>query len=207
MIFRDNASLSNPQDVPDIDNRGSKGPVLALRFALAATAAASMEGVNSWLGGFTVVALEPLPALTFLTGALFGWTGVLACLVGQIAYRCGFLGQHWPGDITEDFWSCARVPLAYLPIGLCGHLTFRSAEGLGRGFPNARSYAALVGSAFLGGLATALLFGLPAGAVLVHSASNFASVLLVAPPVLLLADRFLRPLMAEIRGEARLPRP
>ncbi len=207
MIFRDSASPSNLQDVPGIEARGSSMRALALRFALAATAAASMERINTWLGGFTVVALEPLPALAFLTGALFGWTGVIACLLGQITYRCGFLSLPWPEMTSTEIWSCARVPLAYLPIGLCGHLTFRSAEGLGRGFPNARSYAALVGSAFLGGLATALLFDLPPGAVLVHSASNFASVLLVAPPVLLLADRFLRPWMAEIRGEARLPKP
>lgn len=207
MIFRDNGSSFITPDVPGAESRGSRARVLALRFALAATAAASMEWINSWLGGFTVVALEPLPALAFLAGALFGWTGILACLLGQISYRCGYSSLPWPESSLRDLWTCIQVPLAYLPIGLCGHLTFRSASGLGRGFPNAKSYSALVGSAFLGGLATALLFDLPQQAFLVHTASNFASVLLVAPPVLLLADRFLRPWMAEISGEARLATP
>ena len=42
----------------------------------------------------TVVTLEPLPAVAFLSGALFGRAGILGLLAGQILFRLGNLPEQ-----------------------------------------------------------------------------------------------------------------
>lgn len=187
------------------------------RFAVAALAAVATEIVNASLGRLTPVpTLEPLPVVAMLTGVLLGPGGIAGCAVGQILFR---LWLHdpmaWFGAASRSpesaFDQYAGIPLAYALIGVVGYLVFRLSPEVGRGFPDARSYTALAITGAAGGMLTALAINLQFGpsikGFLVHSASNFASILLVCPPVMLLADRYLRPLMAKIPGERRLARP
>ncbi len=178
------------------------------RFSLAFTAAVAMEFVNVGLGRLTPVpTLEPLPAVAMLCGVLLGWGGIAGCAAGQILFR---LWQQ-DGVSQSAFDPYVGLPLAYAMIGVVGYLVFRLSSGAGRGFPDARSYSALVitgaGGGMLTALATSLLFEPSIKGFLVHSASNFVSVLLVCPPLMLLADRYLRPWMAPIPEERLLANP
>jgi diguanylate cyclase (GGDEF)-like protein len=187
------------------------------RFAAAALAGVAMELGNLGLGWLTPVpTLEPLPVVVFLVGVLLGWAGVAGCVAGQILYRLWLVDPlGWfrdsPAPSDQAFSQCVGIPVAYALIGLVGYLVFRLAPAVGRGFPNPRSYIALVVAGGAGGMLTALAINLQFSPTwkgfLVHSASNFVSVLLVCPPLLLLATRYLRPLMAEIPGEHRPPLP
>ncbi len=187
------------------------------RFAVAALAGLAIELLNLGLGWLTPVpTLEPLPVGAFLVGALLGWAGVAGGAVGQILYRfwlvdplCWFREPIPISQLTIS--QTLGIPAAYALIGLVGYLVFRLSSGVGRDFPNPRSYIALVAAGGAGGMLTALAITLQFApswkGFLVHSASNFVSILLVAPPFLLLASRYLRPLLAEIPGERRTPVP
>ena len=185
----------NPSSTPP-----SRGRMLILRFGIALLAAIAVETANSLLGRFTVVTLEPLPAMAFLAGVLFGWPGILGTLSGQIFYRFTFLEALSPLDHLT-------IPLSYAPIGIAGYLAFRLVPRAGRGFPNARSYGALVAGGLAGGAVTALLFQLPAGGFLVLLASNLVSILLLGPPVMLLASRGQDSWWVDLPDEGRLPVP
>jgi len=104
-------------------------------------------------------------------------------------------------------YRCFGLPLSYVPIGVAGYLAFRLIPGVGRGFPNARSYGALVLGGVAGGILTSTFFQLPLGGFLVHAASNLVSILLIGPPVLLLGSRWRRPQMVELPDESRLDVP
>jgi diguanylate cyclase (GGDEF)-like protein len=190
---------------------------LPSRFAVGVLAAVAVEAVNAGIGRLTPVpTLEPLPVVAMLAGVLLGGGGVAGCLVGQVAFR---LWHYDPmGWIREPdlvyagaFDQYAGIPLAYALLGAVGYLVFRLSPEVGRGFPDTRSYTALAVTGAAGGALTALainlLFGPSMKGFLVHSASNFVSVLLVCPPLMLLADRFLRPLMVKIPGERLLAIP
>ncbi len=188
------------------------------RFAAAALVGVAVELVNLGFGWLTPVpTLEPLPVGTFLVGVLLGWAGVAGCSVGQILYRLWLVDPlGWFSDAApaaeqtfsqQELSQCVGIPIAYALIGLVGYLVFRLDPEAGRGFPNPRSYIALVTAAAAGGMLTALAINLQFlptwKAFLVHSASNFVSILLVSPLFLLLASRFLQPLMVAIPGERR----
>lgn len=183
------------------------------RFLLAFLAAVAFEGANSLLPMLSmVVTLEPLPAVPFLSGVLFGWTGIFGSLIGQISYRLLLLDPTGNGSL--DLYRYLGLPLSYLPIGIVGYLAFRLIPEVGRGFPNARSYGALVLGGVAGGVVTSLVLRLLPleglayeGGFLVQSASNLVSILLLGPPVLLIASRWLRPLMVPIPEESSLPTP
>ncbi len=192
--------------------RLGNGPFV--RLVAGVLAAVAMELANVGLGVLTPVpTLEPLPVVAFLAGILFGWAGVAGCALGQIAYRFWLYDpMSWfdqSAAVSEATLSqCYGIPLSYALIGIAACLVFRLSAGVGRGFPNPASYVALVVAAGAGGMLTALALNLQfeptLKGFLVHSASNFVSILLVCPPVLLIADRWLRPLMAQIPGEQQL---
>ena len=162
-----------------------------VRSLFACLAALTMEGFNSLLTRFTVVTLEPLPAMAFLSGALFGRAGILGLLVGQVLFR---VALHFSSLFTEGLdllYPILRLPLSYAPIAFAGFLTFRLIPGAGRGLPNARSYVALGVGALTGGVMTASLFHPSMNDFLALVVSNLVSILLMTPPVLLVATRWI----------------
>ena len=156
------------------------------------------ELVSGWSGHPLLATLPLSPFVSCAAGLLLGWRGIAAAALGQ--------------GIT--IWVVGRDPLTALVLtaslallGVAAHLIFRSVPKLGRGFPNLRSYLWLLASALFGGLVAALLGSLLASQgdlteqVWSRAAGSLISILLLAPPMLLLADRRLRLWIAPIPGE------
>ena len=174
-------------------------------FRLALSAAAGLCGVlvRAWSGGL----IFPFtPAVSLTAGLLFGWLGIIGTAAGQLA-------AVW---ITHRSFSDALIfALSFALTGIAGWAIFRYVPKLGRGLLNLRSFlwtlaAALLGST-AGGVLTLVSIG-PSGQtpgmwVWTWLTGALVSVVLLAPPVLLLFDRYGRrwmvPISGEFRGERR----
>jgi len=176
---------------------------------LALSAAAGLFGVliHHWSGGL----LFPFtPAISLTAGLLFGWLGIAGTIAGQFA-------AVW---ITRDSASDALIlSLSFALAGAIGWVIFHYVPKLGRGLPNLRSFLWTLGAGVVGGLsgsALSLAFSSPAGQAAGRSAALWVwawatgalvSVVLLAPPILLLFDRYGRrwmvPIPDEFRGEDR----
>ncbi len=183
-----------------LDRRG------ALRLALAAVAAVVSTLLARMLAERSPVAMDLVAPMAVAAGALLGRLGLLGFGVGQFA----------------ALWLTGSSPrqalagtLAYAASGLAAYLVFRMAPGIGRGFPNLRSYLWFFVSLVVGGLATALSSNVPPHAPPGHDgiwlvwARHLASVLLCAPPLMMAVDRYAPGLRSPIRDEvhARRVRP
>ncbi|HEX7186434.1 MAG TPA: HD domain-containing phosphohydrolase [Thermoanaerobaculia bacterium] len=133
-------------------------------------------------------------------GLLLGWPGVAGAAV-QLLVQYGLRG---------DLLAALALSFASAALGTSSYLVFRFVPKLGRGFPNLRSYLWLLASALLGGLVGSLLVALAGRepgsslqAVWVWSwaVEALAGVLLLTPPALLAADRFLRRWLIPIPNE------
>ena len=151
------------------------------------------------------------PAISLTAGLLFGGLGIAGAALGQFAALC--LTHTPPAEALV-------LALSFAVAGLSGWTVFRYIPQLGRGLPNLRSFLWTLGAAFAGGLAGSALTlafagsagaaGPPAGtspALWIWSWGTGAlvSATLLAPPILLLFDRYGRrwrvPLPGELRGE------
>ncbi len=137
------------------------------------------------------------PFVAWAAGLLFGWPGVAGASAGQL------LGA-WLAQ--GSFFTALGLALAVALSGAAAYLVFLHVPNIGRGLPSLRSYLWVLLAGVLGGLLTALvrtlaLGGFPGPLYWTEAAESFVSVLLLAPPVLLLADRHLRRWMVEIPDE------
>jgi hypothetical protein len=137
------------------------------------------------------------PFVAWAAGLLFGWPGVAGASAGQL------LGA-WAAE--GSFLIGLGLALAVALSGAAAYLVFCHVPGIGRGIPSLRSYLWILLAGVLGGLLTALVKTLaldefPGPLYWMAAAESFVSVLLLAPPVLLMADRHLRRWMVEIPEE------
>jgi hypothetical protein len=178
-----------------------------VRLILSAVAGLFGVLIHHWSGGL----IFPLtPAISLTAGLLFGWLGIAGTIAGQFA-------AVW---ITRDSPSDALIlSLSFALAGAAGWAIFHYVPKLGRGLPNLRSFLWTLGAGVVGGLsgsALALAFSGPAGQTGGRSAALWVwewgtgalvSVVLLAPPILLLFDRYGRrwmvPIPDEFRGEDR----
>lgn len=186
-----------------------------LRFFAALGGAVVFARFNYWLNDFSLaITLEPLPVGAFLAGVLGGWSGVGGWLLGH-AYleheRCQKTETYTNAWATLMEWC--PLPVAYAVLALVAYLVFRYSGEVGRGFPNLRSVAALGIASLVGSLAMALTFVLLGpgelswDTIIPPTVRNGASILFVAPPLLLLADRFLKSYLVRLPRETHPPRP
>jgi putative nucleotidyltransferase with HDIG domain len=147
--------------------------------------------------------IDLVAPLAVVAGVLLGRLGIVGFGAGQM------LGLALAGFSWRP--SFATV-LAYAASGLAAHLVFKMTPGVGRGFPNLRSYLAFFAALVVGATATALSTGVTPGSPHWHEAlslvwsRHLASVLLGAPLILLAADRFLPALGSPIDGEVQARR-
>jgi hypothetical protein len=178
-----------------------------VRLALSAVAGLCGVLIHHWSGGL----IFPFtPAISLTAGLLFGWLGIAGTIAGQFA-------AVW---ITRDSASDALIlSLSFALAGATGWVIFQYVPKLGRGLPNLRSFLWTLGAGVVGGLsgsALSLAFFSPAGQTAGRSAALWiwawatgalVSVVLLAPPILLLFDRYGRrwmvPIPDEFRGEDR----
>ncbi|HYU35113.1 MAG TPA: HD domain-containing phosphohydrolase [Thermoanaerobaculia bacterium] len=137
------------------------------------------------------------PALGGCAGVLFGWPGIAA-----FGLACFLTAEGLRPDVLAAFVAAAAATAP----GVAIYLTFRSVPDLGRGLPNLRSHLWLLGSGLLGGLAGGLLMAAAANgpafqAFWNQAAGTLTGVVLLGPPVLLVADRFFRLWMVSIPAE------
>lgn len=137
------------------------------------------------------------PFVAWAAGLLFGWPGVAGASAGQL------LGA-WAAE--GSFFTGLGLAFAVALSGAASYLVFCHVPGIGRGIPTLRSYLWILLAGMLGGLLTALVKTLALGAFpgpvyWMEVAESSMSVLLLAPPVLLVADRHLRRWMAAIPEE------
>ena len=171
-------------------------------------------GVWASIAKLLAVILYQLPVLNllgttsvgFVTAALlFGWEGVLASVAVQLAYL-GYM-EGLGGVYT---WASTG---AYAVGGIVAWLVFRYVPRLGRGFPGLRSLGWYVLAAVVNAVLTPIVIsvtgheGSVLSAVAVWSRSTVVSLCAFAPALLVLGDRFLRPLLAPIPGEVRVRPP
>jgi len=179
-----------------------------LRLLLAWIAAVAIEWGNYALGQKTfLLPLEAVPAGAFLAGVLGGWPGIFGWSVGMATnHYVRFLqaAEAFP-EREAIFW--AALPISYAFLGIAGYMVFRYVGRIGRGFPDARSVVAFAAAAGVGGVLTAaatkLLFpgDFMLSGLFTHTASNFASVLFFAPPLMLVASRVAKPLLVPMPRE------
>lgn len=144
------------------------------------------------------------PFVAWAAGLLGGWTGVAGASAGQL------LGA-W--SARASFPAALGLSVSVAFSGATAFLIFRHVPGIGRGLPSLGSYLWALESALLGGLLTAfgntlVLGGFPGPRFWTGAAESLITVLLLGPPVLVVADRYLRRWMEPIPGErpARRPR-
>jgi hypothetical protein len=159
--------------------------------------------VRDWSGGL----IFPFtPAISLTAGLLFGWLGIAGTAVGQLA-------AVW---ITHRSFSDALIfSLSFALTGIAGWAIFRTVPKLGRGLRNLRSFLWTLAAAFLGstvgGVLTLVSVGpssqTPGMWVWTWLTGALVSAVLLAPPILLLSDRYGRrwmvPVPGEFRGEGR----
>ncbi|HWM94098.1 MAG TPA: HD domain-containing phosphohydrolase [Thermoanaerobaculia bacterium] len=137
------------------------------------------------------------PFAAWAAGLLFGWQGVLGASMGQL-----FGAWAVQGSFLEGLGLAVSVALS----GTVAFLVFSHVPGIGRGIPTLRSYLWLLLSAMLGGLLSAfgssvVLGGFPGPRFWTGAAEGLFAALLLGPPLLLMADRYLRRWMEPIPGE------
>jgi putative nucleotidyltransferase with HDIG domain len=175
-----------------LDRRGTA------RFALAFAVTALATLVSAALVDHGVGQLDIVAPIAVAAGALLGRLGLAGFASGQ------FLGLIILGTSPRPAFGTA---LAYAASGLASYLVFRLAPGIGRGFPNLRSYLAFFASIVVGALATGLSTSVTPGSPHWHDAlsltlaRHIASVLLGAPLLFLAVDRFLPGLRSPIPDE------
>jgi hypothetical protein len=172
---------------------------------LALSAAAGLCGVliRDWSGGLI---FPSTPAISLTAGLLFGWLGIAGTIAGQFA-------AVW---IVRDNPADALVlSLSFALAGAAGWAIFHYVPKLGRGLPNLRSFLWTLAAGLVGGLTGAVLMLIssgPAGPtagispalwIWTWGTGALVSVALLAPPVLLLFDRYGRRWMVPIPGEFR----
>ncbi|HEY2295807.1 MAG TPA: HD domain-containing phosphohydrolase [Thermoanaerobaculia bacterium] len=170
-------------------------------FRLALSVVAGLCGVlvRDWSGGL----IFPFtPAVSLTAGLLFGWLGIAGTAAGQLA-------AVW---ITHRSFSDALLfSLSFALTGIAGWEIFRYVPKLGRGLRNLRSYLWALAAAFLGSTAGGVLTLVSVGPsgqtpgmwVWTWLTGALVSVVLLAPPILILFDRYGRRWMAPIPGEFR----
>jgi MFS family permease len=141
-------------------------------------------------------------ALSSCAGLLFGWAGVAGAACGQLA-----MGLALGGDPLR----AVGLALAAAALGATVFRIFQVVPELGRGLPNLPSYLWLLGSGVLGGLIGGLglalatrLSGAPVPSLhgfWTWTANSLLGVLLVAPPIVLAANRYFRRWLARIARE------
>lgn len=144
------------------------------------------------------------PFVAWIAGLLFGWPGVVGASVGQL-----FGAWAVQGSFLAGLGLAVSVALS----GATAFLVFCHVPGIGRGLPTLRSYIWLLLGAMLGSLLTSfgasvVLGGFPGPRFWNGAAEGLVAALLLGPPILLVADRYLRGWMEPIPGEkpARRPR-
>lgn len=168
-----------------------------LRLAVSLLSGFLGEILAGWGLTAPFVPLPLTPFVSFASGVLFGWEGLLGSAVGQLA----------AASILQKSFPLAVVLAASFSLtGLAGWLAFRQVPGLGRGLPNLRSFLAVLASAVVGGLLGSLAVALFQGAPLAlrlwnGTTGSVMSVLLLAPLMLLAMDRFWRYWMVPVRNE------
>ncbi|MFL6260797.1 MAG: HD domain-containing phosphohydrolase [Thermoanaerobaculia bacterium] len=170
-------------------------------FRLALSVVAGLCGVliRDWSGGL----IFPFtPAISLTAGLLFGWLGIAGTAAGQLA-------AVW---ITHGSFTHALVfALSFALTGIAGWAIFRYVPKLGRGLLNLRSFLWTLAAAFLGSTAGGVLTLVSVGPsgqtpgmwVWTWLTGALVSTVLLAPPVLLLFDRYGRRWMVPTRGEFR----
>jgi hypothetical protein len=142
------------------------------------------------------------PFVAWAAGLLFGWPGVAGASAGQL------LGA-WA--VQGGFLTALGLAVSVALSGAAAYLVFCHVPGIGRGIPSLRSYLWILLAGMLGGLLTALVSSLvlgtfPGPRYWMAAAESFVSVLLFAPPVLLVADRHLSRWMIPIPDERQARR-
>lgn len=142
------------------------------------------------------------PFVAWGAGLLFGWPGVAGASAGQLV-------GAWVAQ--GSFFTALGLALAVALSGAASYLVFCHVPAIGRGIPSLRSYLWILLAGVLGGLLTALvktlaLDAFPGPLYWMEAAESFVSVLLFAPPVLLVADRHLRRWMVAIPEERQARR-
>src|SRR5262245_1064513 len=122
------------------------------RRGLARFGIAFAAGLLGTLAGEGLVAegvdqIDVVAPLAVSAGALLGRLGLAGFALGQL------LGAVIAGDALRPAFGTA---LAYAASGLAAYLVFRLAPGIGRGFPNLRSYLWFFVSLAVGTIATGL---------------------------------------------------
>ncbi|HEX4959984.1 MAG TPA: HD domain-containing phosphohydrolase [Thermoanaerobaculia bacterium] len=176
-----------------------------VRVAVSFACGLAGELARGWSGG----ALFPLtPAISLTAGVLFGGLGILGASLGQLAAVWFLLGNA-PAALL--------LAASFASSGIAGWLVFRFVPRLGRGLPNLQSFLWLLAAGLGGGLAGALpaflpfhvlpLVEAPGAWVWAWSSISGAlvSVPLLAPPLLLLADRRVRRWMVPLPEEVFEP--
>jgi HD domain/MASE1 len=142
------------------------------------------------------------PAVSLTAGLLFGWLGIAGTAAGQLA-------AVW---ITHrSFYDALIFALSFALTGIAGWAIFRYVPKLARGLLNLRSFLWTLAAAFLGSMAGGVLTLVsvgPAGQtpgtwIWTWLTGSLVSAALLAPPVLLLFDRYGRRWMVPIHGEFR----
>ena len=179
----------------------------AVRLLAAVVWMAVMKVLAWWLYKLPVVQLLGTTSVGFVTAAaLFGWEGVIAATVVHLTFlwRMQGLAGVYPWASTAS----------YALGGVLAWLAFRYAPRAGRGFPNLRSLGWYALAAGIGGVVSPIVIsstgheeGNVLAAVALWSRSTIVTLLVFAPPLLVLGDRFLRRLMAPIPGEVAVQPP
>ncbi|HZI63378.1 MAG TPA: HD domain-containing phosphohydrolase [Thermoanaerobaculia bacterium] len=169
----------------------------ALRFLIAAIAGWLGTLAHASWGGPFPGAVDLSSAIAFTATLLFGGPGLVGGAAGEL------VAWSASGRGAADALTLAA---AHALCGAVAWVVFRYTRGTGRGLPNLRSYLWLFMAATLGGLLAAIV----EGAALVQAspratwllwAGNLAGVMLLAPPILLIADHWLAGWRARIPDE------
>ncbi len=179
------------------------------------TAAAFAIGLAAhWLRVLTVRVPEtelvnPVAAAAFAVAWLFGPIGLSAVAGLNVSTLVLVEGLALPEALIRAAADC-------LPGGV-GLLMVRIVPGVGRAFPNLRSYLSFLAAAAAGSALAVypiLWFGVPrvdAGFAVVWGASAFASIALIVPPLAMVAHEvaggLLAPLPREIQPKGRITTP
>ena len=173
---------------------------VAVRLLAAGLWMAVIKVLAWWLYKLPVVQLLGTTSVGFVTAAaLFGWEGVIAATAVHLVYlaRVQGLGGVYPWASTAS----------YVLNSVLAWLAFRYPPRVGRGFPNLRSLGWYALAAGIGGVISPIVIsttgheGNVLAAIAIWSRSTIVTLLVFAPALLVLGDRFLRRLMAPIPGE------
>ncbi len=187
---------------------GDVGRPTVARLAVAAVWVALAKLAGLWLSGHPVLALLGSTSITFVTtGALFGWLGLAIAMPLQLVYvglLMGGVGGVYP-------WATL---LAYGVAGALAWMVFRYVPGLSRSFADLRTAVWFAFAGVLGAVLSSAVITATGGDVVdfwsdvaVWSRSTVVSVLVFAPPLIILGHRWLRPYLAVVPGEPERRRP